>query len=141
MARHVYSKVNWHSQHKRGGEKLAIENTVTNITTCDGRYVVHLPWIIDCATLNDNKQVALSRLHGLTHKLRKHYEKLSEYDNAIRDLMHSSIAEKAPETAIEDPVYYMPHRPVYREDKATTKMRIVFDASSSEPGFLSLNNT
>jgi len=26
----------------------------------------------------------------------------------------------------------MPHRPVYRDDKDTTKMRIVFDTSSSE---------
>ncbi|XP_067638106.1 uncharacterized protein [Eurosta solidaginis] len=120
-------------------EKLAIENTLANITIDDGRYVVKLPLIIDCATLNNNKQVALSRLYGLTYKLRKNSEKFAEYDNAIRDLIHNNIVEKAPETAVGNPVYYMPHRPVYREHKTTTKMRIVFDASSSEPGYTSLN--
>ncbi|XP_037930964.1 uncharacterized protein LOC119665790 [Teleopsis dalmanni] len=33
----------------------------------------------------------------------------------------------------------MPHRPVYREDKTTTKMCIVFDASSSDSEHGSLN--
>lgn len=34
----------------------------------------------------------------------------------------------------------MPHRPVYREDKETTKLRIVFDASAHAPNHLSLND-
>ena len=30
-------------------------------------------------------------------------------------------------------VYYIPHQPVFKESSTTTKMRIVFDASSGKP--------
>ncbi len=36
--------------------------------------------------------------------------------------------------------YYMPHHPVIRDDKQTTKLRIVFDVSSHEEGSPSLND-
>ncbi|XP_064469671.1 uncharacterized protein LOC135384400 [Ornithodoros turicata] len=36
-------------------------------------------------------------------------------------------------------VYYMPHQAVFREDSATTKLRVVFDASSHAPDTASLN--
>lgn len=35
--------------------------------------------------------------------------------------------------------YFMPHKPVFREDKVTTKLRVVFDASAHYPGLPSLN--
>lgn len=36
--------------------------------------------------------------------------------------------------------YYLPHHAVVREDKATTKLRVLFDASSHEEGCPSLND-
>lgn len=36
--------------------------------------------------------------------------------------------------------YYMPHREVIREESLTTKLRVVFDASSHAQGFPSLND-
>ncbi|KAL7824556.1 hypothetical protein SRHO_G00098450 [Serrasalmus rhombeus] len=36
--------------------------------------------------------------------------------------------------------YYLPHHAVLRKDKATTKLRVVFDASSHEEGSPSLND-
>ncbi|CAL1262171.1 unnamed protein product, partial [Larinioides sclopetarius] len=37
-------------------------------------------------------------------------------------------------------VYYLPHRPVIREDHSTTKVRVVFDASSHAKDQFSLND-
>ncbi|KAJ8933389.1 hypothetical protein NQ318_003038 [Aromia moschata] len=36
--------------------------------------------------------------------------------------------------------YFMPHRAVYRDDKDTSKIRVVFDASAHAPGLPSLND-
>lgn len=36
--------------------------------------------------------------------------------------------------------YYLPHHAVMREDKVTTKLRVMFDASSHEEGSPSLND-
>ena len=35
--------------------------------------------------------------------------------------------------------HYLPHKPVIREDKRTTKLRMVYDASAKEKGCVSLN--
>ncbi|XP_017488061.1 PREDICTED: uncharacterized protein LOC108376370, partial [Rhagoletis zephyria] len=104
------------------------------------RYSVSLPWKIPKETLHNNKSNALNRLRGLTIKLMKNREKLIEYDCGIRELLNAGIAERVLANHNDQIAYYMPHRPVYREDKTTTKMRIVFDASSSENDLASLND-
>ncbi|XP_036340632.1 uncharacterized protein LOC118750001 [Rhagoletis pomonella] len=58
----------------------------------------------------------------------------------MRELLQSGVAEQVSEVSGGMRVYYMRHKPVYREDKTTTKTQIVFDASSSEPGLMSLND-
>ena len=40
------------------------------------------------------------------------------------------MIEKAPDEPSGERVYYMPHKPVVRQDASTTKVRMVFDASS-----------
>ena len=83
---------------------------------------------------NDNRIVALKCLHNLTNKLLQDQEKICEYDNEIRTLISSGIAVKVNSNKINKPVYYMPRKPVYREDKETSKLRIAFDASFSMRG-------
>jgi len=54
------------------------------------------------------------------------------------------IVERNPTQELEGTsptlVSYLPHQPVIREDKATTKVRIVYDASAHAKGCKSLNN-
>ena len=69
---------------------------------------------------------------------------LREYDGIIREQRNNGIVSDANvfnESRIGR-VYYMPHRPVVRADKSTTKVRMVFDASSSakKSQALSLND-
>ncbi|XP_037931406.1 uncharacterized protein LOC119666197 [Teleopsis dalmanni] len=112
-----------------------------NLAKINGRYTVSLPWKYDKDVyLHNNKNNALNRLKTLSSKLFKDHNKLIEYDTGMRELIKSGIAEEVPDGHNNERTYYMPHRPVYREDKITTKMRIVFDASSSNPGMASLND-
>ncbi|XP_064472231.1 uncharacterized protein LOC135386318 [Ornithodoros turicata] len=51
---------------------------------------------------------------------------------------HAEVVTEA-EQAPTEHIYYMPHQAVVRENSTTTKLRVVFDASSHAPGTTSLN--
>ena len=57
---------------------------------------------------------------------------LTEYDSIIREQVERGIVE--PVAALEkvDKVHYLPHQAVIRKDAVTTKVRVVYDASSKE---------
>ncbi|XP_077548092.1 uncharacterized protein LOC144160812 [Haemaphysalis longicornis] len=70
-------------------------------------------------------------------------ELLSQYDNAIRTYFNDGHAERVPEHDGDQRSttrYYMPHHGVVRRDAVTTKLRVVFDASSHVSGQPSLNS-
>ncbi|XP_077548213.1 uncharacterized protein LOC144161022 [Haemaphysalis longicornis] len=104
------------------------------------RYEVALPWK-ERVDLCDNYAVANKRLHSLMNKLNRDPELLERYDSTIREYLKEGSAERVPPTKGQssERLYYMPHRAVIREDRTTTKVRIVFDASSNESGAKSLN--
>ena len=65
-----------------------------------------------------------------------------DYNEIFVDYERNGIVEKVPEAEVakeKGTVHYLPHRPVVREDKSTTKIRAVFDASCSVNG-VSLND-
>lgn len=102
------------------------------------RYEVALPWKDSNVYIDDNYNGALIRLKTLTRKLSKE-SKLIMYDKAIREYMDTNCAEIVTDCSNENQFYFMPHRAVYREDRTTTKVRVVFDASAHAPGLPSLN--
>ena len=60
-------------------------------------------------------------------------ELLSDYNKIFQDYLKDGIIEKVDDSeTITKPggVHYLPHRPVVRQDKETTKVRAVFDASA-----------
>ncbi|GBN30439.1 hypothetical protein AVEN_268590-1, partial [Araneus ventricosus] len=109
----------------------------------DNRYEVELPWKRDCHELNDNYSVAKKRLHSLVRRFKENPDLNLQYRETLHDYEKNGIIEKVPnpENPINKPVFYMPHQPVFRDESSTTKMRIVFDASSSHSlQHLSLND-
>lgn len=117
---------------------------VTNFTNDifhDGlRYVTKLPFKPDHEELPDNFVVCKKRLQSLRHRLGSQ-NILYDYDKVFKDYENNGIIEKVPNNEIakvDGTVHYLPHRPVLREDKSTTKIRAVFDASCSRNG-VSLN--
>ncbi|KAG5895744.1 hypothetical protein JTB14_029514 [Gonioctena quinquepunctata] len=110
------------------------------------RYEVSLPWKNPNINSDHNFPGALARVKSLTSKLIRN-SALFEYDSAVREYIKSSCAEMIGDVSVSSMdfpknithLYFMPHRPVYREDKTTTKLRVVFDASAHAPGLASLN--
>ena len=86
--------------------------------------------------LSDNYQLALKRLRCLQHRLLQQPALLKEYDAIIRDQVQRGVVEVVTDPTPTDgrAVHYLPHHAVVRQDKATTKIRIVYDASAKTTG-------
>ena len=115
------------------------ESFIQNIEVEDNRYCVTLPCKENHELLPDNYELSLSRLQSLLKRLRSDPEMYKEYDDIIRDQEKKGIIERVEslsETGKVGKIHYLPHQPVKRQDALTTKLRVVFDASSK--GNLSL---
>ncbi len=66
---------------------------------------------------------------------------MEEYDNVIKDQLQKGIVERVEEAEPGEvgKVHYLPHHAVIRRDKETTRLRVVYDASSKSNG-ISLNS-
>ncbi|HEX4852286.1 MAG TPA: reverse transcriptase domain-containing protein, partial [Puia sp.] len=87
-----------------------------------------------------NYRPSLSRLQTNLKRLRENPEILKEYHNIMLEQLDQGILEEVPANTDEPPAwmpdgrrYYMPHQAVIKETSSTTKLRIVYDASSGRP--------
>ena len=105
------------------------------------RYVVPLLWKRDTPDLHSNYEQAMKRLESVERQLRRNPEKAEAYRSAINQYVEKGYAEEVKETDDQSKkVRYLPHHAVFREDKKTTKCRVVFDASAREQQDASLND-
>ena len=106
------------------------------IRACDGRYEVSLPWKEQHALLPDNYALAVSRLASVLKRLRGNPKLFAEYNRIIEEQsLQGIISDVDPHAPVQvGRLHYLPHHPVVREDKQTTKVRIVYDASAKSTG-------
>ena len=104
------------------------------------RYVVALPFKPFHDTLPDNYSNSEKRLDSLKRLLDKDEALLHEYNNIIYQYLKDGIIQKVTGSGLPGRIHYMPHTAVICLDKDTTKVRIVFDASSKNGKHLSLND-
>ena len=118
-----------------GEEKTLYDEFADNITFQEGRYEVSLPWKEFHDPLNDNYLLSMKRLKGLLQRLKQVPEILHQYDSIIQEQLSKGIIEPvASDESTSNPVHYLPHHGVLRTDRATTKLRVVYDASSKSFG-------
>ena len=81
------------------------------------------------------------RLFSQLRRLKKDPNMLEKYKSIMEQQEAEGIIEEVDEgiPSVVGNTYYMPHQAVIREDKDTTKLRIVYDASSKMDE-LSLND-
>ncbi|XP_055947057.1 uncharacterized protein LOC129980699 [Argiope bruennichi] len=103
----------------------------------EGRYEVALPWVLESSRLPDNRQMAEKRLSSVYKKLVES-EKVGVYADVFKKWIADGVIEEI-EDKKELNAYYLPHRPVFKENSITKKVRPVFDASALIKGTPSLN--
>lgn len=117
----------------------------TTVREENGRYKVRLPFKdAEPKCLNNRSdKIALHRFTLLEKKLKKNESLKEEYKKVIDDYIDQTHMEEIKE--IEDinksNTVYLPHHAVIKQDRETTKVRVVYDASRKGTNNISLNDT
>ena len=120
-------------------ERLALEKVSSSVCYKGERYSVAVPWKGQRAQLPDNRHMAESRLLSTEKNLKKKEIVEREYKKTIETYVAKGYLRKVPENEAPPPeVWYLPHFPIVKISKSTTKVRIVFDCSAKCTG-ISLN--
>ena len=121
-------------------EKMVVEKVEKSIKFIDGHYQVAIPWKENKLSLPDNYKMAFQRLQNLEKRLTRDPDVATAYSETIEKYLDKGYVRKI-EMFEEQPTvkWYLPHFAVVRTDRATTKTRVVFDASAKCNG-ISLND-
>ncbi|GFW14767.1 uncharacterized protein TNCV_1562301 [Trichonephila clavipes] len=106
----------------------------THYGDIEGRYVVKMPFKADPNCLKNSRSIALKRLNALWIRLERDREYIQEYEQ-LGHMREVTVENDNPKI-----YYFLPHHGVYRPEKSTTKVRVVFNASSPTDNGLSLND-
>ena len=123
-------------------ETSVYEKFVQQIKHNGQRYEVSLPWKEHHPLLPDHYDLCHKRLINLLRRLRQSPQLLHDYNSIIQDQVSKGIVEVVSESTspvVNGRIHYLPHHGVVRQDKSTSKLRIVYDASARSHG-PSLNN-
>ena len=97
--------------------------------------MVELPWREHRVIIADNYENSLNRLMSLFNRLKQKEEVMREYDSIMKEQLELGILEPVTDQKKQaGGVYYMPHHAVIKSEKTSTKVRVVYDASSSVIG-------
>lgn len=103
----------------------------------DERYETRLLWKMTPTDLQNNFWLAKKRFQDLEKNFKQCEWVANEYRDIIKEQFNKGIIEECDREPKE---YFMPHRAVVRNDKDTTKVRVVFNCSSKSKQNLSLND-
>ena len=107
------------------------QDFVQNIRFTGARYAVGLPWKGNDHNIEDDYELCCNRLKSLHQKLLKDPKYLDEYNRNIEEQLATGIVEEVPPSDKDQKnIHYLPHHGVIRKDKATTKLRVVYDGSA-----------
>ena len=110
------------------------EDCLSKFEFVQGRYQVNLPFKDNRRFMEDNYTVAERRLTTLKRKLDKNPDLMTQYDGIMQKQLENGIIERAINEPTIGEVTYLPHQAVLRNDKVTTKVRIVFNCSIRNKG-------
>ena len=86
--------------------------------------------------MSDNFVPARNRLLSLLKSLLKNPKQLKCFESIIKNQEREGVIEPVhnPEVKRHGEVHYIPHREVVKEERETTKLPLVYDASANQNG-------
>ncbi|XP_063636148.1 uncharacterized protein LOC134806757 [Cydia splendana] len=108
----------------------------------EGRYIVTLPFKKEepLSPKGHTRDIAMLRLKQQERRFERDPDLKNEYVKAIEEYMNLNYIEEVPEEEVNKEAVYLPYHAVIKEEKETTKTRIVFNASSKGSNGVSLND-
>ena len=122
-------------------EKAAFEKLKSSLVFTGRRYRLSVLWKENGPELPQNKEMALKRLESTERNLnsKDRFEK-EEYQRTIKAYVEKGYLRKlSPEEKLTPSAWYLPHFPIVKLEKSTTKVRIIFDCAAKHEG-VSLND-
>ena len=112
-------------------DKIAAEMFQESLQMKDNRYSVSWPWKDNFTNLPDNFGLAYGRLRSLLYRLEHEPATSQKYARTIQDQLQLGIIEPVDRDSEPDhPIHYLPHHGVIKQGNATTRLRLVYDASA-----------
>ncbi|GFX92390.1 integrase catalytic domain-containing protein [Trichonephila clavipes] len=106
-----------------------------------GRFIVRLPIKENAETLlGYSKENAIKRLNGIWEKLNKNITMGTLYKEFMNEYELLGHMEEIKNETLDKINCYIPHHSVYKPEKTSTPLRVVFDASAKTTSGFSLNS-
>ncbi|GFT64168.1 integrase catalytic domain-containing protein [Trichonephila clavipes] len=106
-----------------------------------GRFIVRLPIKENAETLlGYSKENAIKRLNSIWEKLNKNNTMGTLYKELMNEYELLGHMEEIKNETLDKINYYIPHHSVYKPEKTSTPLRVVFDASAKTTSGFSLNS-
>lgn len=140
----------WHQEEVKHSDEISLnpeetfcENHYRTTYQRDntGRYTVRLPIKASVSSLGNSEKRALHCLKRLRRRFDAEpiYHQL--YSDVIQEYKTLGHLTTIPTSEIKSSLsYYLPHHGIFKEDRKTTKLRIVFNGSSRTTTGVSLND-
>ena len=122
-------------------DQALIDNAEKSMTKSnDGiRYKIEIPWNENKDMLTNNYSQAIKRLENTEKQLSKREDVKIFYQETINSHIENGYIKKNDKKKNTDSKWYLPHFPVVKWERETTKIRIVFDGATSYKG-IALND-
>ncbi|XP_050315300.1 uncharacterized protein LOC126749647 [Anthonomus grandis grandis] len=113
----------------------------TTQQTLDGRFIVQLPLKRPASSLGDSREAAIKLLLNLEQRLNKNPDLKRQYFDFLNEYISLGHMTQIDVSSLSHQTcYYLPHHCVIKDSSTTTKLRVVFNASSLTTSGLSLND-
>ncbi|XP_065354551.1 uncharacterized protein LOC135949022 [Calliphora vicina] len=126
----------------RSDEDTFCENNFMSTTRRNnsGRYIVTLPFK-NSEEIGTSRNIAMAQFLRMERMLSQKPELKKQYDQVIVEYIELGHMRKVSPLEINtNPNYYLPHHAVIKPERLTTKLRVVFNASSPSSNKKSLND-
>ncbi|XP_070854689.1 uncharacterized protein [Drosophila suzukii] len=120
------------------------ESNFLQTTTRDAsdRYVLTLPFREPenfGSKLGHSRSIALDQFLRNENRFKRDFPLKEQYDSVIQEYLDLGHMREVP-PSYDSPSYYLPHQAVVKPESTTTKLRVVFNASSPSANGTSLND-